>query len=226
MTDLLVEHFTEFVDYDFTARMEDDLDQVAEGKRDWVPMLHEFYDPFAKLVEQKKTELKRADFTTEETDEVCSEGHPMVIRLGRTGRFLACSKYPEHKETRPLPGDEPEAVAIEGVGETCPECGEGTLVAKARPVRAVRRLLALSRLQVHPQDRPAAARSAAVRGDLSQVQRGPPHGAASATDGLRLLWLLALSQVRLHLVARADGRRCMTRTTDRSRARARAAASA
>jgi DNA topoisomerase-1 len=130
VTDLLVEHFTEFVDYDFTARMEDDLDLVAEGKRDWVPMLHEFYDPFAKLVEQKKTELKRSDFTTEETEEVCSEGHPMVIRLGRTGRFLACSKYPEHKETRPLPGDEPEAIAIEGVGETCPECGEGTLVAK------------------------------------------------------------------------------------------------
>ena len=130
VTDLLVEHFNEFVDYDFTARMEDDLDQVAEGKRGWVPMLHEFYDPFSKLVEQKKTELKRSDFTTEETDEVCSEGHPMVIRLGRTGRFLACSKYPEHKETRPLPGDEPEPVAIEGLGETCPECGEGTLVAK------------------------------------------------------------------------------------------------
>jgi DNA topoisomerase I len=130
VTDLLVEHFNEFVDYDFTARMEDDLDQVAEGKRGWVPMLHEFYDPFAKLVELKKAELKRSDFTTEETDEVCSEGHPMVIRLGRTGRFLACSKYPEHKETRPLPGEEPEAIAIDGVGETCPECGAGTLVAK------------------------------------------------------------------------------------------------
>ena len=130
VTDLLVEHFNEFVDYDFTARMEDDLDQVAEGKRAWVPMLHEFYDPFVKLVEQKRAELKRSDFTTEETNEVCSEGHPMVIRLGRTGRFLACSKYPEHKETRPLPGDEPEAVHVEGVGETCPECGEGTLVAK------------------------------------------------------------------------------------------------
>jgi DNA topoisomerase-1 len=130
VTDLLVEHFNQFVDYDFTARMEDDLDQVAEGKRAWVPMLHEFYDPFVKLVEQKRAELKRSDFTTEETNELCSEGHPMVIRLGRTGRFLACSKYPEHKETRPLPGDEPEAVHVEGVGETCPECGEGTLVAK------------------------------------------------------------------------------------------------
>ena len=54
----------------------------------------------------------------------------MVIRLGRNGRFLACSLYPEHKETRPLPGEEAEQAAVEGVGETCPQCGEGTLVAK------------------------------------------------------------------------------------------------
>ena len=88
---------------------------------------------------------------------MCSEGHPMVIRLGRNGRFLACSLYPEHKETRPLPGEEPEAGRVEGVGETCPECGQGTLVAQARPVRAVRRLLALPGLQVHPA-RPARRR--------------------------------------------------------------------
>ncbi len=130
VTDLLVEHFGDFVDYDFTARMEDDLDQVAEGKRNWVALLREFYDPFVGLVDLKRKELKRSDFTTEETDEVCSEGHPMVIRLGRNGRFLACSLYPEHRETRPLPGEEPEMPAVEGVGETCPECGLGTLTAK------------------------------------------------------------------------------------------------
>ena len=108
VTDLLVEHFGEFVDYDFTARMEDDLDEIAEGERDWVALLREFYDPFVGLVDTKRKELKRSDFTTEETDEVCSEGHPMVIRLGRNGRFLACSLYPEHRETRPLPGEEAE----------------------------------------------------------------------------------------------------------------------
>lgn len=54
----------------------------------------------------------------------------MVIRLGRNGRFLACSLYPEHKESRPLPGEEPELPAVEGVGQTCPRCAEGTLVAK------------------------------------------------------------------------------------------------
>jgi DNA topoisomerase-1 len=130
VTDLLVEHFGEFVDYDFTARMEGDLDDVAAGKREWVPLLRDFYGPFLELVDLKRAELKRSDFTTEETDEVCSEGHPMVIRLGRNGRFMACSLYPEHKETRPLPGEEADAPAVEGVGEKCPECGEGELVAR------------------------------------------------------------------------------------------------
>ncbi len=130
VTDLLVEHFGEFVDPDFTARMETGLDEVAAGTRQWVPLLRDFYGPFVGLVTQKSKELRRSDFTTVETDEVCSQGHPMVIRLGRTGRFLACSKYPEHSETRPLPGEEPEAPVVEGAGEPCPECGQGVLVAR------------------------------------------------------------------------------------------------
>jgi DNA topoisomerase I len=130
VTDLLVEHFGEFVDVAFTARMEDELDEIARGEREWVPLLRDFYGPFSELVKEKRSELRRRDFTTEETDETCSEGHPMVIRLGRNGRFLACSLYPEHKETRPLPGEEQEAPQVEGAGETCPECKEGTLVAK------------------------------------------------------------------------------------------------
>jgi len=128
VTDLLVEHFGDYVDVGFTAKMEEDLDDVASGKRAWVPLLEAFYGPLRKRVDEKRKELKRSDFTTEETDEVCSLGHPMVIRLGRNGRFLACSTYPDHKETRPLPGDEPPP--MEGTGETCPLCGIGTLVAK------------------------------------------------------------------------------------------------
>ena len=130
VTDLLVEHFGDYVDVAFTARMEEELDEVARGEREWVPLLREFYGPLQERVDAKRRELRRKDFTTEETDEVCSEGHPMVIRLGRNGRFLACSLYPEHKETRPIPGEEPELPALEGVGETCPKCGEGTLVGK------------------------------------------------------------------------------------------------
>jgi DNA topoisomerase-1 len=128
VTDLLVEHFGDYVDLAFTARMEEELDEVARGERAWVPLLRAFYGPLAERVAEKRRELKRRDFTTEATDEVCSEGHPMVIRLGRNGRFLACSLFPEHKESRPLPGEEPPPQA--GEGEVCPECGQGTLVGK------------------------------------------------------------------------------------------------
>jgi DNA topoisomerase-1 len=128
VTDLLVEHFGDYVDLAFTARMEEELDEVARGERSWVPLLRAFYGPLRDRVDEKRRELKRSDFTTEATDEVCSLGHPMVIRLGRNGRFLACSLYPEHKESRPLPGDEPPPQ--EGTGEVCPKCGEGTLVGR------------------------------------------------------------------------------------------------
>jgi DNA topoisomerase-1 len=130
VTDLLVEHFGDYVDVAFTARMEEELDEVAHGQREWVPLLRDFYTPLKQLVDEKRRELRRRDFTTEETDEVCSAGHPMVIRLGRNGRFLACSQYPEHKETRPIPGEEPELPDVAGAGEACPGCGEGTLVAR------------------------------------------------------------------------------------------------
>jgi DNA topoisomerase-1 len=129
VTDLLVEHFGDYVDLAFTARMEEELDEVARGERPWVPLLRAFYGPLAERVAEKRRELRRRDFTTEPTDEVCSEGHPMVIRLGRNGRFLACSLFPEHKESRPLPGEEPQPQA--GEGEVCPQCGEGTLVGKS-----------------------------------------------------------------------------------------------
>lgn len=130
VTDLLVTHFGDYVDVAFTARMEEELDEIARGERDWVPLLRGFYEPLRALVDEKRRELRRRDLTTTETDEVCSQGHPMVIRLGRNGRFLACSTYPEHKETRPLPGEEEELPAVEGVGQPCPACGQGTLVAR------------------------------------------------------------------------------------------------
>src|SRR4029079_4231878 len=128
VVDLLVEHFADYVDLAFTARMEEELDEGARGKRPWIAMLEELSQPLRERVDEVRKTTRRRDFTTEETDEVCSLGHPMVIRLGRNGRFLACSLYPEHKESRPLPGDEPPAQA--GTGETCPKCGLGTLVGR------------------------------------------------------------------------------------------------
>jgi DNA topoisomerase-1 len=145
VTDLLVCHFGEFVDLEFTARMENDLDDVAGGKRAWVPVVRAFYTPFRARIDEKTRELRRADFTTRPSDEVCSEGHPMVIRLGRYGQFLACSRYPEHKETRQLPGAGDDGAKPAGDGteegggepaapEACPRCGaaEGGVLVQRR----------------------------------------------------------------------------------------------
>ena len=128
VTDLLVEHFGDYVDMAFTARMEEELDEIARGERAWVPLLRAFYGPLRDLVLLKQDLIDKNDITTAPSDEVCSLGHPMVIRLGRNGRFLACSAFPDHKESRPLPGEEP--APQEGTGEVCPTCGEGTLVGK------------------------------------------------------------------------------------------------
>ena len=124
-TDYLVEHFGDYVDVEFTARMEADLDDVASGTRAWQPLLEAFFTPLQALIAEKKKTTHREVI---ETDETCSLGHPMVIRLGRNGQFLACSTYPDHKETRPVPGDEPPPQ--EGEGEVCPECGQGALVGR------------------------------------------------------------------------------------------------
>ena len=103
-------------------------DAPPSGKRPWVPLLQAFYPPLRDRVAEVKRTTRRADFTTTATDEVCSLGHPMVKRLGRNGEFLACSQFPDHKESRPLPGEEQPPQA--GQGESCPECGIGTLAGK------------------------------------------------------------------------------------------------
>jgi DNA topoisomerase-1 len=93
-----------------------------------VPTVREFWEPFSEQVEAGKTAIPKQ---VEETDIVCPEsGHMMLKRLGRNGWFLGCSGYPECKYTMPLPGEEGEAIDLPGIGETCPECGEGTLVGR------------------------------------------------------------------------------------------------
>src|SRR4029079_1011115 len=114
VTDLLVEHFGDYVDPEFTAGMEEELDDIARGDREWVPFLRDFYGPLKSRVDQKRTEIVAADIKTRPSTEVCSLGHPMVERLGKNGWFLACSMFPEPKESRPLPGD-----------EVAPQAGEG-----------------------------------------------------------------------------------------------------
>jgi len=128
VTDLLVEHFPEVVDIEFTARMEEQLDEVAAGTNEWVPMVRSFWDPFSVKVAEGKANIAKQ---VELTDIVCPvSGDLMVKRFGRNGWFLGCSAYPECKHTMPLPGDEAEAQALPGVGELCPQCEQGHLVAR------------------------------------------------------------------------------------------------
>src|SRR6266550_1856308 len=129
VTDLLVEHFPEVVDLDFTARMEEQLDDVARGTNAWVPMVRGFWEPFnEKLVEGRTKIAKQVELT----DIVCPvSGDFMIKRFGRNGWFLGCSAYPECNHTMPLPGEEPETPPdMPGVGEVCPLCAQGHLVAR------------------------------------------------------------------------------------------------
>lgn len=117
VTDVLVQHFANIVDYKFTAKMEDDLDEIAEGKQKWVPVIKAFYGPFHANLEDKMKTLKKSDIMgAEETNEVCEKcGSGMVIKFGKFGKFLACSNFPECKNTRNLAK---EVVVGEGVMHT------------------------------------------------------------------------------------------------------------
>lgn len=103
VNDLLVKHFPVIVDYGFTAKMEDSLDQIAEGKNEWVPVIREFYEPFKKNLIKKEKEISKRELTEEKTDQICEKcGAPMVVKMGRFGRFLACTGFPACRETKSI----------------------------------------------------------------------------------------------------------------------------
>jgi DNA topoisomerase-1 len=119
VTEFLKEHFEDIVDVGFTAGMEKQLDDIAEGLMQWNPMLQEFYEPFDQAIETAKVEAVRVprEKIDEESDEVCEKcERPMVIRGGRNGRFIACSGFPDCKNTKPLI-----------IGIKCRECNVGEL---------------------------------------------------------------------------------------------------
>ncbi|MBI5404796.1 MAG: type I DNA topoisomerase [Candidatus Kerfeldbacteria bacterium] len=133
VNDLLVKHFPEIVDYEFTANMEKQLDDVAEGTIEWRPVIKAFYDPFKKNLAVKESELDRKELTEQATEHICDKcGNPMVIKYGRFGKFLACTGYPDCKNTKELNQDNSisDAPAAEGTGEKCPVCKEGEVVMK------------------------------------------------------------------------------------------------
>jgi DNA topoisomerase I len=134
VSDLLVEHFPDVMDVEFTAGMENLLDQVEEGKRPWVGVLRDFYEPFEKHLQAASQHMPSVKNMVEPTTEVCEKcGKPMVIRLGRYGKFLACSGYPECKATRPLKSEDTAANNVGALtSEVCEQCGSPMVVRKGR----------------------------------------------------------------------------------------------
>ncbi|HEX9896567.1 MAG TPA: type I DNA topoisomerase [Dehalococcoidales bacterium] len=115
VTDLLKQHFPDIVDIEFTARMEDNLDEIADQKKKWVEVVRNFYTPFDKTLQNAKEGIERVKIADELTTEVCEKcGKPLAIKIGRFGKFLACTGYPECKFTK--------RYQIK-TGVKCPECG-------------------------------------------------------------------------------------------------------
>jgi len=121
VNDLLVKHFPEVVDVGFTAHMEEDLDRVASGDAEWVPVMREFYAPFARTLALADKNMEMVTIPVETTDQVCEKcGSPMVIKRGRFGKFIACSAFPKCRNAK--------SITIP-TGAYCPQCG-GEIVEK------------------------------------------------------------------------------------------------
>lgn len=117
---LLTKHFPDIVDYNFTAQMEDKLDDIAEGKTSSVELLSTFYRPFAEQLEKKQKELQKEQFSEEQTDRTCPKCKaPVVKKLGRFGQFYSCSTFPECKWSEQI---------VEKIGMKCPNCKEGDVI--------------------------------------------------------------------------------------------------
>ncbi len=134
VNDLLVAHFPQIVDIGFTAKMEEEFDDIAEGRIEWTKVLREFYGPFAKNLEEKYQEVEKKNKTPEVTDKLCPKcGANLVIKMGRFGKFLACPKFPDCKHAEPLAPEKP-AFAVE---IPCPKCQAGHIVEKRTKKRKI-----------------------------------------------------------------------------------------
>jgi DNA topoisomerase-1 len=136
VVDLLKDHFNQIIDYQFTAKVENDLDKIADGSIGWQPVIKDFYQPFHDNLEKKYNEINKQDIMPEEkSNEVCDKcGAPMIVKTGRFGKFLACSAFPDCKNIKPLNGTngnkaenkdnkELEELTKKYKNEVCEKCG-------------------------------------------------------------------------------------------------------
>ena len=123
VTDFLLTNFADIVDYAFTAEMEDDLDKIANGERKWRVEMKKFWDPFKKKVDDITKNAKRVVIPVEKLGKACpdcKEGE-LVVRTGRFGKFISCSRFPDCKHTEKY---------LEKIGVTCPDCKKGEVIVK------------------------------------------------------------------------------------------------
>ena len=124
---LLTENFSDIINVEFTAKIEEDFDEIAEGKENWKQVIREFYGPFEQEVERVEKNLEHVELQEEVSDVPCDKcGRMMVIKYGRFGKFLACPGYPECKNTKPL---------VETIDVPCPKCGGKIQVRKSKKKR-------------------------------------------------------------------------------------------
>ena len=130
----LTAHFTDYVDYNFTARLEDALDAVSRGEKKWVPLLKEFWTVFKQLVDAKEETISRRDVTQEVLDETCPKcGEQLAICLGRRGRFIGCTGFPDCDYTRNVDETKGEKAKPEIVeGRKCPNCNSSLIIREGR----------------------------------------------------------------------------------------------
>ena len=123
-TDILKKHFKDIVDIEFTAHMEEELDEVEDGERNWINVLSEFYPEFEENLEKASSEIAKVKIKDEESDVICEKcGRKMVYKISKFGKFLACPGYPECKNTKAI---------REETGAKCPKCGGEILVKRSR----------------------------------------------------------------------------------------------
>ena len=124
---LLTENFSDIINVEFTAKIEEEFDEIAEGKENWKQVIREFYTPFEEEVEKVEKNLEHVELKEEVSDVPCDKcGRMMVIKYGRYGKFLACPGYPECKNTKPL---------VETINVPCPKCGGKIQVRKSKKKR-------------------------------------------------------------------------------------------
>lgn len=130
VSEFLEDHFNQYISDTFTAEMENELDEIANGKRDYGKTLKDFYGPFQKAVEKKKKEVGKitnlGDAPAEFTCPKCNS--PMIIKLGKSGKFMSCARFPDCDGARTMEGAERKGP--EETGESCPECKEGKLISR------------------------------------------------------------------------------------------------